>query len=408
MIRSTVALLSLGIALVMNQPADARSEIAPSIEVEKAAARSSNRFALDLYAKVRGEPGNLVFSPLSVIVALGMTQDGARGATRRQMQTVLHWHEDASHKRAAQFLVTRLRRGGEQGGPELHIANALWVKSGFPVSPDFLAFIEQSWGARLEQLDFNKRAAAAKTINHWVEKQTRDRIKDLISPDHFDAMTRLVLTNAVYFKGSWLSPFEADATRDAEFMTGEGTTVTVKTMHQSAHFGYAENAECQVLEMPYDNSDLGMAFVLPRQREGLAKLEASLSEERLAAWLGAVQTREVVVSLPRFTMTRGVELAAALKSLGMTDAFDMKKADFTGIATHEPLFISAAIHKAFVRVDEQGTEAAAATAIAMAATAAPMGEPPPVFRADHPFLFLIRDRQNGAILFMGRVTDPSR
>jgi serpin B len=234
MIRSAAALLTLGLTLAMTAPSPARTEVAID-DLERGAAQANNEMALDLFTKLRSEKGNLAFSPLSIGAALGMTEAGARGQTAEQMRTVLHWDNTVRFRNAgsAEILLQHLRQQ-DKNGPELHIANALWGQSGFPISERFLGHTAGAWGGKFDQLDFAKPDAAAKTINAWVEKQTRDRIKNLVPPASLNDLTRLVLTNAVYFKGKWESTFDADATHDAPFTTAEGKEVKAKTMQQSA------------------------------------------------------------------------------------------------------------------------------------------------------------------------------
>jgi serpin B len=262
-------------------------------------------------------------------------------------------------------------------------------------------------------MDFIGAADAERArINAWVEAQTEQRIRNLLQPPHVTSATRLVLVNAVYFLGKWLHQFEGWATRDAIFHV-PGNAASVPTMHQVESFRYAEDARVQVLEMPYEGGDLAMTIALPRARDGLPAVEAALDEATLGRWATALAARDVDVYLPRFEIRDAeIPLTEMLRAMGMSLAFDTTHADFTGIANgptaNERVAISAVVHRAFVKVDEEGTEAAAATAVAMVAGAAPPQnvEPPVVFRADHPFLFMIRDVRSGAVLFLGRMEDP--
>jgi serpin B len=366
-----------------------------------------NRFAFDLYARLKGAEGNLFLSPYSISTALAMTSAGARGETADQMAKVLCLPESGDEVHAAYgALQGDLNAAGEKGTFELAVANRLWGQKGYGFLPDYLALVEKKYGAGLEQVDFaGATEAARQTINAWVEKQTRDKIKDLLKPGVLDAMTRLVLTNAIYFKGKWAEEFDKKATQEEDFFLTPEKKVAAPLMHQKAKFGYFEGDGLQALELPYQGGRLAMVVLLPKAKDGLAALEASLSADKVAGWLGQLRRREVQVTLPRFKTTAEFSLKDMLVAMGMADAFG-GKADFSGMNGKKDLFISAVVHKAFVDVNEEGTEAAAATGVAVAAKSKPA--PPPVFRADHPFLFLIRDQKTGAILFLGRILDPTK
>ncbi len=373
-----------------------------------AVVKGNTAFALELYARLRERDGNLFLSPYSVSTALAMTYAGARGDTAAQMADVLHFDlkGEALHRAFGQ-LVERLNEQGEKGGYQLSVANALWGQKGYGFLKEFLDLTEAHYGAGLHEVDFEKGLEAARqTINAWVEEETQDKIKELIPKGALDVLTRLVLTNAIYFKGDWASPFEEEETKDEPFTLLDGQKLDVPMMHQTEKFGYAEDEGLQVLELPYVGKELSMVVLLPKSADGLADLEKSLTAENLEKWLAGLRRRNVVVALPRFKVTCGFALGKALKSMGMTDAFSPAAADFSGMnGGKEPLWIGAVIHKAFVEVNEEGTEAAAATAVMMVGGMA-RPEPTPVFRADHPFLFLIRDTRTGSILFLGRVANP--
>jgi len=295
------------------------------------------------------------------------------------------------------------RGGGDKY--ELRIANALWGQKDYKFLPAFVGSVEKQYGGALRNVDFVTAAEQARqTINAWVARQTNDKIKDLIGPGVLDAMTRLVLTNAIYFKGNWASQFEKDETQDQPFTLVDGTKVQAPMMNQQTRFGYAQTDMLQVLEMRYKGDELSMVILLPKKMDGIKGLERELTAESLSKWLGAIRRRQVIVSVPKFKMTSKFSLAQVLQSMGMTDAFT-DRADFTGMAARRELFLSAVIHQAYVDVNEEGTEAAAATGAVVGVTSIGPDETP-VFRADHPFLFLIRDKTTGSILFLGRVTDP--
>ncbi len=362
----------------------------------------NNAFALDLYARLRGEEGNLFFSPYSISTALAMTCAGARGETAAQMQKALRFSlpEDRLHPAFA-----ALARGLKPRGCELNIANRLWGQAGYAFLDPFLKVTEDCYGAKLEQLKFaGGTEAARQRINAWVERKTKERIIELIKPGILDALTRLVLTNAIYFKGDWARQFKKDATRGAPFTLRDGGKVRVPMMYQKAEFAYARHGGLHVLDLPYAGEELSMFVLLPDEVDGLPGLARSLSLDKLKRWLRSVHEEKVQVYLPKFKMTSEFQLNRVLASMGMPFAFDAVRADFSGMDGTRSLFISKVIHKAFVEVNEEGTEAAAATAVVMRLRGAPM--PAPVFRADHPFLFLIRDNRSGSILFFGRVVNP--
>lgn len=367
----------------------------------------NNRFALELYAKLREAKGNLFCSPFSISSALSMTALGARGKTAEQMGEVLHLpHADQTHSGFA-ALIRQLNSGGEKRGYQLSVANALWGQKGFGFKPEYLRTVKTYYGAGLSELDFAANPEAArKVINDWVEKETRERIKDLLAKGTIDGATRLVLTNAIYFKGDWADQFDKKSTYDEPFFTGDGKSAEAPMMHRTGKYGYFDNDQLQALSMPYKGKELSMVFLLPRKKDGLAALEIAATADNVPKWLDRVSTTEVIVTLPKFKMTAEFKLVPTLMALGMKDAFDAAAADFSGMSDREGLVISDVIHKAFVEVNEEGAEAAGATAVIVKEAAIAPPKQTPVFRADHPFLFLIRDNRNGSILFVGRVAKP--
>ncbi|MFH2019298.1 MAG: serpin family protein, partial [bacterium] len=364
----------------------------------------NNKFALDIYAQLRNQEGNLFFSPYSISTALSMTYAGARGETETQMAKTLHFNLEQKrlHPAFAQLVRNLI---AEKKGYQLNIANALWGQKGYGFLELFLQITSQNYGAGLHEIDFaGNTEDARKTINDWVEKQTQDKIKELLKPGVLDSLTRLVLTNAIYFKGNWVSQFKEEKTIiDAPFTLITSQKIKVPMMNQQEEFKYMEENGFQALEMPYIDNELSMVVLLPDKVDGLADLEKSLTMENLTTWLLKLRKQKIDAWLPRFKMTCEFSLADVLKSMGMSDAFALPPADFSGMTGKKDLFISAVIHKAFVEVNEEGTEAAAATAVGIGLTSA---RQIPVFRADHPFIFLIRDIRSGSILFMGRVMNP--
>jgi len=384
--------------------------------------KGNNKFAFDLYTELRGQEGNLFFSPYSISTALGMTYCGARGQTETQMAGVLNFpifakgREELSissklipdrQKFASAFggIVKDLNSRGEKGGYELRAANALWGQKGYAFLEEFLELTESYFDGRLNEVDFIRATESARqTINNWVEKKTNNKITDIIQKGMLDSMTRLVLTNAIYFKGNWARQFKKDKTEDAPFTLADGKKVDAEMMNQTSEFGYMETASFQGLELPYVDNELSMIILLPKKIDGLDELEKTLTVENLSKWLSKLFKREVIVSVPKFKMTSQFSLASVLRSMGMTDAFS-SNANFSGINGKRDLFISAVIHKAYVDVNEEGTEAAAATGVTIRLTSIGPSRTP-VFKADHPFMFLIRDNHSGSILFIGRVMNP--
>lgn len=367
-----------------------------------------DRFGLDLYARLRADPGNVFVSPFSVSACLAMTAAGAKGTTRDQMAKVLHLPADGAAADAGfKALLAAVNGGGaDKRGYQLSTANAVWGQEGTPWRPEFRQRVAGTYGAGVFDADFRADPDGWRTkINAWVETQTRDKIKDLLAAGTVTPATRMVLANAIYFKGDWAKKFEPNATREAPFTAAGGTKTNVPLMHRFGSVRLYGDDDVQVAELPYRGDEVSMAVVLPRKADGLPAVESGLTAEGLAGWLGKARpTEDVRLFLPKFKGETGYELTPALKALGMTAAFG--DADFSGMtAGPERLTISAVVHKAFVEVNEEGTEAAAATGVVMRATAARVGEPP-VFRADRPFLFLIRHVPTNAVLFLGRYEKP--
>lgn len=377
----------------------------PQNAEESPMASAVNNFTLDLYAQLGARPGNVFASPFSAHTALAMTYAGARGRTAAQMAKVMHLaeHGPAIHNALGQLVAKLTAATGD--GCELRVANGLWAQQGFRFLPSYLDVLRTGYGAEPNQVDFVDMPEPARAkINAWVEEQTRERIKDLVPPDMITPESRLFLINAVYFLGDWAQPFARQGTRPGPFTRADGRITTVPLMQQTGRFLYAEAPDMQVLEMPYVGERLAMTILLPRRHDGLAELEARLSIENLALWLGGGHVRQVRTTMPKFRLESTVDLAQPLRTMGMPDAFTTG-ADFSGMTGGRDLFISGVVHKAFVEVDEEGTEAAAATGIGVSLTSMPT-EPPPEFKADRPFVFLIRDRTSGTILFIGRLAEP--
>jgi serpin B len=371
------------------------------------AAQADNAFGIDLYRRLSGDDGNLFFSPYSISTALAMTYAGARGETEKQMARTLHFGlEQASFAKAMAELNADILAAGKSSGCQIHTANGLWGHKGHPFLPVYLELIRKRYGAELAQVDFVTAAEQIRgEINAWVEKQTSNKIQNLIGPGTLNAQTRLVLANAIYFKGKWEHPFSKEATRRGDFHVTANQKSPAQMMHLTAHFSYAEHDDVQILEIPYTRGALRFVAILPRKIDGLSAVEKKLTPAYLADCLSRLRSEKVEVTMPRFEMRAQFQLKQTLGEMGMPVAFAAGEADFSGMDGSHDLFLSAVIHKAFVDVNEEGTEAAAATGVVVElALARPTSMPR--FVADHPFLFLIRDAESGAILFMGRVARP--
>jgi serpin B len=380
---------------------------------------ANSAFAVDLYGALAKSPGNLVFSPFSVSTAFAMAREGARGETAAQMDRALHVPAGMGTKFADLLDTLNSPRYTTRPGPggreekirtyELAVANGLFGDDDWPIHDAYRRTIADAFGGELTTLDFGRSEPARVAINRWVEGKTRARIRDLVPPGQITQATKLVLANAVYFKAAWHREFSTHATIDGPFHS-PGGDVKARLMRDTDTFAYAETPDLQVIEIPYLNGDASMFVVLPRANDGLPALEKALTPAALDGWLRSLSGEEVELTLPRWRHTVATDLGGAMKGLGMALAFDELKADFTGIAPKPSLYITSALHQAFISVDEEGTEAAAATALVMAPTAAAPGaqRKPKTFLADHPFLYGIRDRATKTVLFLGRVVDPTK
>jgi len=375
---------------------------------QDATVRGDTDFALDLYGILRGQEGNLFLSPYSITSALAMTLLGARGNTADEMVKTLHLSLPSD--RLHDTYGRRLRGYNAVGGKrpyQLSIANALWGQKGMQWRRPFIEAAATHYKAKHQEVDFVGATEKARvTINDWVEEQTQKKIKDLLKPGILNALTRMVLTNAIYFKGTWVWRFDPKRTTDGVFFINEAKRVDAKLMTQKSTFKYMQTEQMQAVELPYAGKELSMVVILPRKRDGLPDLERGLTRMKLSDWMTRMSPMgDLSVTLPRFKITAEFSLKDTLSKLGMKDAFSPGKCDLSGMAGNPgELFLSEVIHKAFVEVNEEGTEAAAATAVVVK-TLSKVSTP--VFRADHPFLFAIRETNTGAILFMGRLNDPT-
>lgn len=377
-------------------------------------------FALDLYAQLTNLEGNVFFSPYSISAAMALVYAGAKEQTALQMAKTLHFSiktEPNALELSEPFhpafgrLIEQLNLQGQKGDYQLFIANALWGQKDYPFLNSFIKLNKDFYHAGLENVDFISQTEPARLkISQWIQEKTQDKIKNLIPAGALNAAVRLVLTNAVYFKGNWAQQFDPKNTKDEAFYISQEKTVQTPLMRRKGKYKYGQHVsflhamgvKVQILELPYKGNDLSMIVLLP-EKNYIRQLEEDLTAQTLTAWTSSLQTQEVDVFLPKFRMTGQFSLTETLAKMGMPDAFS-GAADFSGITGTKDLFISNVLHKAFVEVNEEGTEAAAATAV-IAPTAA-MPEPPLVFRADRPFVFLIKDTKTGSILFIGRIANP--
>ena len=386
------------------QPANPNPDVTTAVE-------GNNQFAFDLYARLAQKPGNTFFSPYSISNALGMTYAGAKGQTATEMAQTLHFTLAGDKLHPALGDVIRQLQGKDKDRPfKLSTVNRLWAQNGLAIRAEFMRITQTDYQSGLQQLDFLKDPESGrKTINQWVEEQTNNKIKDLLQKGTITPGTRLVLTNAIYFKADWLSPFTKEATRPEDFTIPGTPAFKVPMMNQVLHPAYLATDDFQLVRLPYRGHEVSMVVILPKKIDGLAEVEKKLSAKSLHQNVADAKIAHVALTMPKFKMTKEFKLNDELVAMGMPTAFS-NQADFSGMvdSSSEKLKIDAVIHKAFVEVDEKGTEAAAATAVVMvksSAIARPP-EPPIPFRADHPFLFVIQHNATGSILFLGRVNDP--
>jgi serpin B len=362
-----------------------------------------HQLTFDLAKKITPSD-NTVFSPASIHIALGMTFAGAKGATADEMAKTLHYGANV-HDSFRELAMSLAKL--ESKDQSFRMANRLFGQAKYDWAKSFLELTDKKYGAGLEPVDFGKPEPARQRINGWVEDQTNHKIKDLLPKGSLSPDSRMVLTNAVYFKGAWMHKFEKSATAMLDFAVRGKTSAKISTMQQAAQLGLGGNADATVLEMPYSHGDIAMDIILPREKNGLTTFESKLDAGALAQLLATIKPTQVDVTLPKFKVRSSVQMKDVLQKLGMKKAF-AHDADFTGMVgkATEPLWIDQIYHQAFVDVDEAGTEAAAATAVVVTTESAPVALPATPFHADHPFAWMIRDLKTGEVLFYGRVVDP--
>lgn len=392
-----------------SQPANNQS----SVTILNNVVDANNQFSLDLYSKYKTKEGNIFFSSYSISSALAMTYEGARGQTADEMQKVLHLPNDRQKIRSY-FVSINNEINNINKSYKLTTANALWAQTDYPFKSDYLNLVNDYYSGKVTNLNFKDDAEKSRIIiNKWVENKTNDKIKDLIPVGVITSITRLVLTNAIYFKANWSSQFDSESTTDGDFKLSSGTKISVKMMHTNNNFNYGETNRLQILEMNYLGNDLSMLIILPKENN-LDNLESTFNMEKLNEWKDNMKSEEVRITFPKFKFETKYFMDKNLMDMGMPTAFNPNSADFTMIYnktyTNENLYIYQVIHQAFVNVTESGTEAAAATAVIIAGTTGVETEPPrpKIFTADHPFIFIIQQKDTGNILFMGRVSDPSK
>ena len=405
---------------VNNQPAQAPIEF-KQYAVAKTSSETVNaasQFAFELYNQYKNTNDNIFFSPYSISSALEMTYEGARGKTASEIQSVFHYPAD-SQTRIGSFAKLYSEINPKNVTYQLSAANALWAQKTYPFDPNYIKTIETYYGGKATNLDFVSDAEASRqTINSWVSSKTNAKIPELFAKGTLDESTRLVLTNAVYFKGKWSTPFQKEATQEKEFTTAAQSKIKVAMMNRQDDFGYSETANYQAIELPYENNELSMIVILPKT-DLLSKvlsnnaIEKNLTLNSFNTIKKSLNSELVNVYLPKFKFDTGYDMNKTLVAMGMSAAFNPDNADFTGMydksKVGENLYIGLVVHKAYIDVYEEGTEAAAATGVGMATLGMQMDPPQPkIFNADHPFIFAIVHNQSGSILFMGKVNDPAK
>ncbi len=374
----------------------------------KQIAHANNEFAFDLYKEVsKTGTGNIFFSPFSISTALAMTYAGANGSNETEMAKSMNFKPNTPdfHLSYGKYLKTLDKNA--KGNIQLRIANRLWGEKTYTLKPEFISLNKEAYNSPLQKMNFiGSPDGSRMEINAWVEKQTEQRIKDLIPPGAITTDTRLVLTNAIYFKGDWLYQFDKKNTRDKKFNLADGSTIKTPFMNFEGALNYAENDLAKMIRLPYKGEKQSMIIVLPHETKNLTRVEEQMNASTFASVLYAQQP-EVILALPKFKLTVPLGLNGYLQNLGMHEAFNAG-ADFSKMTPSNDLWISSVVHKAFIEIDEEGTEAAEATAVIMTIESVGPHTPPKPkeFIADHPFLFYIIDDETQSILFMGRLMEP--
>lgn len=370
---------------------------------------ANNRFALELYRlySEKYKEDNIFFSPFSLSNAFAMLYEGARGKTSQEMLKVFHFPKEANARRKGFLtLYQEVNKPGKKS--ELSLANALWAQSDYPFLKEYLNTVKKYYRSEATNLDFRKDPEGCRQrINKWVEEKTKNKIKDLLPRGTITILTQLVLTNAIYFKGLWVYPFDKKLTKEEDFRISPTKSVKAQMMRlpRIQLFNYAETEALQILEMPYEGEEISMLILLPKGNS-LKELERDLTPQNLNKWRGMLKKEEVEVYFPKFKMERKYSMIEDLEKMGMPSAFEPREADFSGLTGKKDLFVTGVFHQAFVEVNEEGTEAAAATGIVLGVLGSPALPHRFIFRADHPFIFIIQDKKRGNILFIGRLYNP--
>jgi serpin B len=362
---------------------------------------SLNKFSFEFYQKIsENKEDNIFFSPYSIFVALSMAYEGAHGNTATQMYNILNFLQNDSETQGSFGKIYNLLNQ-KQEGYRISTANAFWIQQNYPFLTEYISLLQNYYMAEANELDFSKNVEAARTINTWIENQTNGKIKDMIDPGALSVFTRLVLTNAIYFKGLWENPFDSKYTTKIDFNVDSSKTVKVDMMSLSnCIFNYTETDDLQILKMPYEGDDLSMLVILPKENN-ISIADSSLNTLNIEDWNSRFDEIKINIDIPKFKFKTEYNLNSVLTKMGMVDAFSEIDADFSGMDGTKSLFISDILHKAFVEVNEEGTEAAAATAVILTTSVVTN-----TFNADHPFVFLIQHEETGAILFMGKIMSP--
>ena len=371
-------------------------------------AESNNLFSVDLFKQIQSKSENLIFSPYSIGTVLAMIYSGSGGKTAAEMSEVLYFPAQELLDPVESGMRESMQATDTMQGTDFRLANAIWAQEDFSFLPDYLARVEKYYDAPLSLMDFvetSNREESRKKINHWVEEKTNNRIQDLIQPGILDASTRLVLTNAIYFNGGWMFPFDTAATFPSLFHTSKQESIKTDFMHQTRSYPYYEDEEIQAISLPYKNNRMALMVILPKSIEGWRLISQVINYERINLVISGMGTREVQLALPKFRSELQINLRQELTSMGMGTAFS-RHADLSGMTGEENLYVDEVIHKAFIEVNEMGTEAAAATA-AIIGLKSSLRDDPVRFNADHPFVFFLLDRQTGCIIFTGRLVKPS-
>ena len=361
---------------------------------------ANNQFAFDMYQELETEE-NLFFSPYSISTAMAMVYEGAKRETKTEIKDVFYYPEDEVLRSGNAGIYNEINKQDKEY--LLSTANALWAQEAYPFLKSYTSNVENYYGGKVTNMDFVSESEKSRiTINGWVEDQTNNKIKDLLPIGSITPLTRLVLTNAIYFKGKWVEEFDKKDTKKGDFTLESDDKIKVDMMHNTENFGYYEDEELQILEMDYKGEELSMLVLLPKS--DISSLE--VTNEKLEEWRNSLYKPEVIVSMPKFTFETKYILNGYLTNMGMPTAFSNGEADFSGMNNGvEDFYIDLVVHQAFIKVDEEGTEAAAATAIIMCGSSVPSEQIR--FTADHPFIFIIQQKETGNILFMGKVMDPS-